>query len=269
MAAATAARVRGIGLGFAFGGVLSAAAFAAPAPAPVEPNEVIANATMMEIDTPPVQHIYTARWPITVEARFIIDRVGRPQSIQVGPIEAPTELLAAAQAAIAHWTFWPALGACRHVEQSARINIVYGEKSVDAQGLELEPIAARRTLKSPEFAWLDPTDNGDTRPKLRLARAGFVETVPLKLVQPRFPAKASRKALPGYAFVMLEVGVDGRVLSASATDAWSPDPTLAPQFGAEAVRAVKQWRFQPATQDGKPMARTACHRILFNMKFGR
>lgn len=257
----------GIALGWALGAMFSAASLAAAAPA--APNEVIANAVVADIEPPKAQVHHSAIWPVTVAASFAIDRVGRPHSIQVGPLESPTELQNAARAAIEQWKFWPALGACRHVEQAATVNVVFDEKSVGTQGFELAPITARRTLKVTDFAWLDPADPGDTRPRLRTARAGFIETVPLKIVPPKFPAKASRQALYGYAFVMLEVGTDGKVLQANATDAWSPDPKLAPQFGAEAVRAVKQWRFQPASQDGKSIRRWACHRILFNMKLGR
>jgi TonB family protein len=212
--------------------------------------------------------VLTAAWPATIEARFTVDRVGRPQGLQTLPPTVPLELHDAVRAAIGAWTFWPALGACRHVEQQASVEIVFEETRVAVGKIGYLPVAPRLVPQA-EFAWLDPADRGDARPRERTARAGFIETVPLKVVQPRFPAKASRKALSGYAFVMLEVGSDGRVLQATATDTWSPDPKLAPQFGAEAVRAVKQWRFQPAMQDGKPMRRWACHRVLFNMKLGR
>ena len=254
-------------LALTLGGLAAAAPAPAPAPAPGV-LETVLDAHAINDSGPRPQRVLTAVWPATIEAQFTIDKVGRPQDIQTLPPTVPRELHDAAQAAIAAWTFWPALGACRHVEQQASVQFVFEEAHVETGKIGFLPIAAPRTLKQADFAWLDPNDAGDPRPRQRTARAGFTETVPLKLVQPRFPAKASREAMSGYAFVMLEVGADGRVLQAAANDAWAPDPKLAPQFGAEAVRAVKQWRFQPAMQDGKPLRRWACHRVLFNMKLG-
>ena len=244
-----------------------AAAPAAPA-APPAAVETIIDASIADTTDPKPLRVLTARWPVSVEARFTIDRVGRPQGIETGPADVPDELHAQARAALERWRFWPALGACRYAEQHARLTIVFEEERVQVGQVEYAPITALRTLSSPDFAWLDPADPGDSRPRQRTARAGFVETVPLKHVPPRFPAQASRSALPGYAWVMLEVGTDGKVAKAKVNDAWSPDPVLAPLFGAEAVRAVKQWRFQPAMQDGKSLRRTACQRFLFNMKLG-
>jgi TonB family protein len=253
-----------LALGVCFG---AAAALAAPAAKPATP-EAIANAVAIHKLAPDVQHIGSARWPIAVEAKFTIDRVGHVSAIEAGSPETPSELQAATRAAIAGWRFWPALGGCRHIEQTATATITFDEKDVNVTQLELAELSPSRMLPAPDFAWLDPADAGDSRPRLRTARAGYVETLALKQVLPRFPAKASRAATAGYAFVMLEVGSDGRVLQATATDVWSPDVKFAPQFGAEAVRAIKQWRFQPATQDGKPLRRWACQRFLFNMKLG-
>jgi TonB family protein len=247
-------------LAFMLGGL------AAAAPAPTVP-ETILDAQAIDDTGPKALKVLTAAYPATIEARFTINKVGRTQAIQTLPPTVPQELHDAARAAIASWTFWPALGACRYVEQQAGVSIVFEEERVSVGKIGYLPLAPR-ALKQVEFAWLDPADRGDTRPRERTARAGFTETVPLKIVPPRFPAKASRKALSGYAFVMLEVGSDGRVLQADANDAWAPDPKLAPQFATEAVRAVKQWRFQPSMQDGKPQRRWGCHRVLFNMKLG-
>jgi TonB family protein len=250
----------------AFALALGGATAAAPAPAPGV-AETILDAHAIDDTGPKALKVLTAAYPATIEARFTINKVGRTQGIQTLPPTVPQELHDAAQAAIASWSFWPALGACRHVEQQASVTMVFEETRVEVGKIGYLPLVPR-ALKQAEFAWLDPSDPGDARPRNRTARAGFTETVPLKVVQPRFPAKASRQALSGYSFVMLEVGSDGRVLQAANNDAWAPDPKLAPQFGAEAVRAVKQWRFQPAMQDGKPMRRWACHRVLFNMKLG-
>lgn len=252
----------------------AAAAGAAPAPAAKSPAapavlETIVPATKMSIEAPPVAHVFAKEWPVVIEAKFTIDRRGFVRVDAINPAEVPTEMRTSSREAVGQWRFWPALGACRHLEQSGTANIVFTQKDVRIEQLEMRPLAPQRKLPAADFAWLDPAEPGDTRTRLRTYAPGFVETVPLKIVPPRYPTNASREALSGYAYVMLEVGTDGRVLQATATDAWSQDMAFAPQFGAEAVRAVKQWKFQPASQDGKPIRRWACHQMMFNMKFAK
>jgi TonB family protein len=208
------------------------------------------------------------RWPYTVVVRFGIDRVGRTKDVSFEPADAPTEVQEALRAAAERWRFWPALGACRYVEQEARMTVVLEETRVRSEGIAYDPVAKRGVQSAAGFAWLDPADAGDHRPRPRLGPAGVVEPVGLKQVLPRYPANASRAALPGYAFVMVEVGADGKPRKVTATDSWSPDPKLAPLFAKEAVEAVKKWQFRPATVGGVPQARLACQQFMFNMKLG-
>lgn len=249
----------------------AALAGAAPAPAPAPaapPNETVIDAAAREDSPPGAIKSYSVRFPYTAEARFTIDRVGRTRDIVVAPAEAPTEVREAVQGAVARWRFWPALGACRYVEQAARATLVFEEGRTALDGIVYEPVTALRSVPTMDFAWLDAADAGDRRARPRLAPPKLVDPVALKQSMPRYPANASRQAQPGYAFVLLEVAADGKPLKVAASDHWSPDPALAPLFGKESVAAVKQWRFKPASLEGQPQARYACQRFMFNMKLG-
>lgn len=240
----------------------------APAPVPTAPNEPIIDAAVLEAVAPAPVKSYSARWPYTVEARFTIDRVGRTQHIVLVPADAPTEIQAAVRSAIARWRFWPALGACRYVEQTASATLVFQEKRVDLDGVAFDPVTARRALPVIDFAWLDPADAGDRRTRPRVAPPKLVDPVALQQTMPRYPAAASRAAQPGHAFVLFEVGADGKIGRVITSDGWASDPKLAPLFAKEAVAAIRQWRFLPATLAGAPQQRLVCQRFLFNMRLG-
>lgn len=245
----------------------AALATAAPAPA-APPNETVINAAP-RLDPPPgAIKSYSVRFPYTAEASFTIDRVGRPRDIVITPAEAPTEVKQALGNAIAAWRFWPALGACRYIEQSARATVVFDETRTNVAGLVYEPVTALRTVPTMDFAWLDPADAGDRRVRPRLAPPKLVDPVALKQVMPRYPAAASRAAQPGWGFVLFEVGIDGKPGRIVTNDGWATDPKLAPLFARETVAAVRQWRFLPATLAGQPQPRLVCQRFMFNMRLG-
>lgn len=247
----------------------SAAMAPATAPAPMAPpNETVIDAASREDSPPGAIKSYSVRFPYTAEARFTIDRVGRTRDVVITPAEAPTEIREAVQGAVGRWRFWPAIGACRYVEQSARAAFVFEETRTAIEGISYEPVSELRSVPTMDFAWLDAADAGDRRARPRQAPPKLVDPVALKQSMPRYPANASRKAQPGYAFVLFEVAANGVPTKLTASDSWSPDPKLAPLFGKEAVAAVRQWRFKPASLEGVPQARYACQRFLFNMKLG-
>ncbi len=254
---------------FAAGSCLGMAGAALPA-APVEPRieELVIDAGVRDDDMPGPIRSYSVRWPYTAVARFTIDRVGHTRDLTFEPADAPTEVQEALRGAAQRWRFFPALGACRHLEQEARATVVFDENAVRSGGVAFDPIVKRGSQSAAGFAWLDPIDAGDHRTRPWVGPSGIVEPVALKQGLPKYPANASRKALPGYAFVLVEVGVDGKPRKVTATDSWSPDPKLAPLFGKEAVAAVQKWQFRPATVGGVPQVRLACQRFLFNMKLG-
>lgn len=244
-----------------------------PTPPPAQaaaptPGERVVDAKPLVDPAPKAQPGRATSWPVVVEATLKIDRVGRTSGhALLGEATAADPFHAAVAGAIAGWSFWPALGACRHVEQDAKLRFAFDDEEVRLEGIAYTTTTPARAAPA-EIAWLYASDPGDGRDRGLTYRPGFVETVPLKQVMPKYPASASRKAEIGYAFVLLEVGANGSVTKAESRDSWSSDPKLAPAFGAAAVAAVKQWKFKPATQDGKPIARSACQRFMFNMQLG-
>lgn len=89
----------------------------------------------------------------------------------------------------------------------------------------------------------------------------FMAPRPIKQSAPHYPDPARRHGLQGATQVLFVVGKDGDVLDAVATS--STDPV----FVDSAVKAVRKWKFEPGSIDGKPV-NTRC-RIVIPFKFRR
>jgi len=76
---------------------------------------------------------------------------------------------------------------------------------------------------------------------------------------PNFPKRLGRARLPGT--VILEVVVDPDGVTRDITVFRS----LTPDFDKEAVDSVKEWKFHPATLDGKPAATRIRVEVTFNV----
>lgn len=68
----------------------------------------------------------------------------------------------------------------------------------------------------------------------------------LKRVEPDYPADAARSGKTGYVELEYKVGADGKVESVSVLDA---QPRRV--FERAAIKAVKQWEFEPGETRGK------------------
>lgn len=82
---------------------------------------------------------------------------------------------------------------------------------------------------------------------------------PQRQVPPEYPERARRQGLSGSVTLSLLVGVDGVVRDVKVLEA-SP----AGVFDQPATAAVRQWRFQPATYEGRPVA----IRVTQTLRFG-
>jgi TonB family protein len=81
--------------------------------------------------------------------------------------------------------------------------------------------------------------------------------VPLTKVRPVYPELARRMNLAGTVHVALVVDTTGKVISAKAVDG-------SPVLRGSAELAVKQWRFKPATMNGKPVTGSGTVAVTFN-----
>ncbi len=78
---------------------------------------------------------------------------------------------------------------------------------------------------------------------------------------PVYPVAARRKNIEGDVVVQIEISADG--LCATASVATSSGSTL---LDDAALVAVKQWKFRPATKDGKAVASSQKIRFVFTLK---
>ncbi len=81
----------------------------------------------------------------------------------------------------------------------------------------------------------------------------------LREIQPKFPERAKRLGVSGYVKVLIVIDVYGDVAQAQVM-------TLDPPgygFEAEALNAVRQWKFSPAQLGGYPVAQKATKEFRF------
>jgi TonB family protein len=81
-----------------------------------------------------------------------------------------------------------------------------------------------------------------------------------KLSRITYPEAALAAKVQGVVYVKVHIGVDGKVLSASAERV---DPSSAAALSESAVAGVKTWTFNPATKDGKPVTNDEVVPIAF------
>ena len=81
-----------------------------------------------------------------------------------------------------------------------------------------------------------------------LCEAGIVSPKLLKEVKPNYPSSDYiRKLRQDVVLLDIIIDVDGGVLDARITKGYYPG------FNEEAIKAVNQWRFKPATLNGEPV----------------
>lgn len=81
----------------------------------------------------------------------------------------------------------------------------------------------------------------------------------LHIVSPKYPAKAFSRKVRGSVKVRFTIKPDGhtadiRIVSSTPSDI----------FDDATRQAVRQWRFRPATENGKPVATTLTQQLVFN-----
>lgn len=72
--------------------------------------------------------------------------------------------------------------------------------------------------------------------------------MPIKRVQPVYPAELKAARVSGEAVISFVVDVDGSVKNARV------EKTTEPAFGEAALAAVAAWQFEPGSKNGTPVA---------------
>ena len=93
-------------------------------------------------------------------------------------------------------------------------------------------------------------------------QAAAVTTAPIliKEVKPSYTAEAMRKKQQGRVGLMLTVKPDGSVGKVRVTQ------RLSRELDAEAVKAARQWRFEPGTKNGKPASVDTAIEMTFTLR---
>ena len=82
------------------------------------------------------------------------------------------------------------------------------------------------------------------------AGGGSSDVVPLVRVDPDYPPRARQRRIEGYVDLEFTIGPAGTVENPRVIGAHPPAV-----FEQAALRAVRRWRYNPKTVDGKPVAR--------------
>ncbi len=217
----------------------------------------------------PTQNVYVAHSLIAMSewSSSRIRQAGRAAedalrvAEQIGPEVNTTNMLLAKMAAIAHalrrnrvdaayfltlsTDYSAALGDAdpEHHAMSAWLNYMR-RNLTDRQRQDLFD----RTLASPLFDFDMPE-----RPQPEPWGEGIVtavDAVPRRRATPSYPEQAQMQGMEGLAMVQFDVSSDGRTENIEVI--FSLPNSV---FGAEAARAVRQWRYDPATIDGQPVRR--------------
>ena len=80
-------------------------------------------------------------------------------------------------------------------------------------------------------------------------------------VAPKYPRAAQRRDISGWVDLAFTVTTAGDVTRVEIT-ASEPETT----FNASATRAVEQWLFEPATEDGQAVEKRVAMRLSFNLE---
>lgn len=96
------------------------------------------------------------------------------------------------------------------------------------------------------------TANSDNPSEAVVQLSSFVESKSIKRVAPKYPDMAARNNFEGFVQMSFVVDETGNVID-PVIDNYSGHKG----FKKEALRAVKQWKYSPAMQDGKPVQQ--CH----------
>jgi protein TonB len=80
-------------------------------------------------------------------------------------------------------------------------------------------------------------------------------------VPPRYPSIARRRAWQGTVVLELSVRADGTVAAVKLRESSGYDV-----LDQEAIRVAREWRYEPGTRDGKPVAEKLLQPVEFRLR---
>lgn len=180
-----------------------------------------------------------------VQVRVIVGIDGRVKSAI--PISGNALLTAAAVDAVKQWTAQPyKTGADEpvEVETTATVQFRLHPGSSAAPAPTAEPVQAVQ----PEVVWRPTAAASTSRPPVLLYKK-----------EPEFPIQERAAGTQGTVVLSLTVDVTGKATNVQVTK------SLSPLLDQNAVSAVSQWRFAPASQNGVPMEQTVTTSVNFRL----
>src|SRR5579864_3385354 len=178
-----------------------------------------------------------------VELRAVIAPDGKSKNLAV--LSGNSEFSQNAILAIRKWRFHPELRQGQPVETTYKVHVRFNPKLQEANSeVELEsPLPEPPPIFS--LAKLDRQDSGTEIH--HVSEPGMIAPKQLYSPEPEFSEKASLEREQGNVDIDLVVGVDGVPGNLQITCSSAPD------LNDNAIAAVKQWKFAPATKNGKPV----------------
>jgi TonB family protein len=160
-------------------------------------------------------------------------------------VSGPEILAKASLDALRRWRFHPAIVNGAPVESTYDVRIVFWLTTQDAVAdvRLVSPQQIEPRLPEPSTAFADNPDG----PVFRQSDAGILSPKVTYRIEPEFSEAARRKEEQGNVRVLVLVTADGlpgdlRLVCSDSAD-----------LNQNALSAVRQWRFQPGTKDGKPV----------------
>ena len=190
-----------------------------------------------------------------VELRAVIAPDGKSKDLAV--LSGASEFSQNAIVAIRKWRFHPEVRQGRPVETTYRIHVRFSPMLQEANSeVELEsPLPESPLASSPA----NPRRQNLGREIHRMPEPGIVAPKQLYSPEPEFSEKARIEAQQGNVDIDLVVGTDGLPRDLEIACSSSPD------LNDNAISAVKQWKFAPATKDGNPVPAEILIEISFKL----
>jgi protein TonB len=186
-----------------------------------------------------------------VEVLAVIGPDGRVKDVSI--LKSQPLLDPAAIDAVSQFVYEPALRDGNPVESSVRVSLTF---SLPAEN---PPPPTKTEPTKTEPTKTEPTKTEPTKPPVPPARKG--ETRPAQVVrrvEPEYPDLARQARVEGDVTVQVTVGPSGRVERAFVLKGED-------LLDEAALKAVRQWTFEPALQEGVPVASTLTFVLPFRL----